>query len=341
MNYGNAMKIWIDIVNSPHVLFFKPIIEELTKRGHSVSITAREYAQTTGLLDEFKMPYTLIGAHAGAKLSKKLIGVLRRSSQLVSYSKNRRFDLALTFNSASLVVAAAIQRIASMVFMDYEYQPLNHLTFRLTDKVVIPQCFPDEALTKFNAVEKAVKYEGLKEQVYLSDFRTYENPLQELNIDSSKVVVIARPPATMALYHRFENDLFYDVIEHLLKDKKITMIAFPRSKEQKMFLESFGYTSLFIPPKPVDNRSLLHHTDLVISAGGTMNREAGVMGVPAYTVFKGMIGAADRYLIDLGRIIPINSKEDISKIAVRKIEHNNSLVNTNVKRTLINIILNQ
>ena len=339
MLYAHKMRIWIDIVNSPHVLFFQPIIEELTKLGHTVDITAREYAQTVGMLDELNMEYTLIGTHAGAKLSKKMFEVIKRSTKLVTYSKNKKFDLALTFNSASLVIAAAVQRIRSIVFMDYEFQPLNHLTFRLSDRVVTPLCFPDEALRKFNAVGKTLKYDGLKEEVYLNERCSGRNPLKYLGLQDDKVIIIVRPPATMALYHRFTNDLFYDAVQYLLEDEKTIMIAFPRSKDQQEIFKSLSKLNLVVPEKPCDGRDLLHYADMVLSAGGTMNREAGVLGVPAYTIFKGKIGAADRSLIDMGRIIPIKSKEDFGKIVIKKAKRQTPLVNPDVRKRLVNIIL--
>lgn len=287
------------------------------------------------------MPYTLIGAHAGAKLSRKLLEVIKRSTKLIRYAKNKKFDLALTFNSASLVTAATFLRIRSMVFMDYEFQPLNHLTFRLCDKVVTPLCFPDRALIKFNALEKVIRYEGLKEEVYLADYTCCNNPLEQLNVNNEKVIVVVRPPATMALYHRFANDLFYETVQYILNNDNTEMIAFPRSEEQRKIFQSFGDSKLIIPPKAVDGRDILHHADLVLSAGGTMNREAGVLGVPAYTVFKGKIGAADKSLIAMGRIVPIRSRGDFDKISIQKAKQKISLANSNVRTTLINIILQE
>ncbi len=332
------MKIWIDIVNSPHVLFFRPIIEELNSRGNLVSITAREYAQTTGLLDEFSMPYTLIGAHAGAKITKKIIDVFKRGTQLKTYAKNREFDLALTFNSPSLALAAKILRIPSMVFMDYEYQPLNHLTFRLCDKVVTPAVFPDDALSKYGASHKVIKYDGLKEQVYLSDFEPQHNVLDHLDIDSEKIIVIARPPATMALYHQFENAFFYEIVKYLIKKKDVVVIALPRSGAQRETLKSLESSRLVIPEKAVDGRSLVYYSDIVLSAGGTMNREAAVLGVPAYTAFIGKIGAVDKYLINLGRIKLIKNFEDIEKIPLRKKEKKNVLKDHSITQQILKYI---
>jgi predicted glycosyltransferase len=338
LHYAFTVKIWIDIVNSPHVLFFKPIIEDLKKQGHSIDITAREYAQTTGMLDELSMTYTLIGAHAGAKLWKKLIDVVKRSSKLIHYAQGKKYDLALTFNSASLAVAARVQRIRSMVFMDYEFQPLNHLTFRLCNKVVTPLCFPDSALKKFNALQKTVKYNGLKEEVYLYAHRFDRDIKKKLGIDDDSIVTVVRPPATMALYHRFANDLFYEAVQYILQYDNIKMVALPRSAQQQAIFESFADPRIIIPDKAVDGRDLLHFSDIVLSAGGTMNREAGILGIPAYTVFKGKIGAADKYLIDRGRIITIKNSDDFRKIIIQKAMRKKPLTGSNIRKELVDII---
>jgi predicted glycosyltransferase len=205
--------------------------------------------------------------------------------------------------------------------------------------VVTPLCFPNIALAKFHALGKTVKYDGLKEEVYLAEYRPCNNPIEQLNISKDKIIVVVRPPATMALYHRFPNDLFYEAVQHILHDRDVAMVAFPRSKEQRKILESFSDTKLKIPEKAVDGRDMLHHADMVLSAGGTMNREAAVLGVPAYTVFKGRIGAADRSLIAMGRIVPIRSKDDFKRIVIQKAKQKRPLVNPNVRKTLINIIL--
>ncbi len=332
------MRIWIDIVNSAHVLFFKPIMDDLKNEGHLIYVTAREYAQTTGLLNEFNVSYTLIGRHAGPHVGKKILDVIGRAYQLRSYAQDKSFDLALTFNSPSLVLASKLLHIRSMVFMDYEFQPLNHLTFRLADRVVTPYVFPEKSLIRHGGLNKNIKFDGLKEQVYLSDFEPDPYFLQSLGIDNSQVIVAARPPATMALYHRFENTLFYEVLYYLARQKNTTVIVFPRSEAQRIELKTMEDMKLIIPETALDGRNLLYHSDIVISAGGTMNREAAVLGTPAYTLFKGQIGAVDRYLIDSGRIVQIRDSADFKLIKVEKKKRADMLRKPGLKRDIVNII---
>ena len=333
------MKFWIDIVNSPHVHFFKPLMEKLIAQGHDVQVTAREFAQTTSLLDKYKIPFTLIGAHAGPNLTRKIADVFSRAIQLHMFARKYHFDKALTFNSPSMVVAARLLNIPSTVFMDYEYQPLNHLTFRFAHTVVTPVHFPRKSIARFGAMKKTVTYNGLKEQVYLSSYQPNQNFLPSIGIEPKNIIVTVRPPATMALYHRFENTFFYDVVRLLLEHENVFVIAIPRVLEQRQILKSFKSERLMIPDSALDGRDLVYYSDLVISAGGTMTREAAVMGTPAYTVFRGRIGAVDRYLIGLGRIVPIMCKDDVENIRVAKTDKKEVLSNTSVNVTILHYIL--
>jgi predicted glycosyltransferase len=333
------MKIWIDIVNSPHVLFFGPLIQALEGDGHTVCVTARDYAQTVGMLDELKMEYMKIGTHAGARFSKKITDLLYRTAKLLSYARTRKFDIALTFNSASLVLAARMLYIRSMVFMDYEYQPLNHFTFRLCDRVITPACFPRSMLKRYGALDKTWTFDGLKEQLYLSEKHHIEDMLKKFSIDPRKIVVTVRPPATMAMYHHFENEFFYFVVMHMLKHDNVFVIGLPRDSIQKNLLQSLGAENMLVLDDAVDGRQLLQYTDIMISAGGTMNREAAILGIPAYSLFRGEAGAVDHYLIKHGRMIPIMNHQDITKILVEKTKKRKPLFNPDLRKKILALIM--
>jgi predicted glycosyltransferase len=202
--------------------------------------------------------------------------------------------------------------------MDYEHQPFNHLCFRLARRVIVPEAFPDQYLRRYGAIKKAVKYHGLKEQVYLSDFSPTPNYLRAEDIPEQQVVIAMRPPAPWAPYHRFENTLFDDVLSSLAKQSQAFIIFLPRIPAQGEAVRRLGYSNVRVPPRTLDGPNLLYYADLVISGGGTMNREAAVLGTPVYTVFKGQLGAVDSYLIQHGRMMQISEPEDIAKIRVEK-----------------------
>lgn len=313
------MNIWIDLSNSPHVLLFLPIIRGLKDQGHHVRITAREFAQTIGLADRFGLKYEIMGKHGGRGVYGKGLNLLSRSSVLMVWALGHGIDLAVSHNSYSQSVAAFTAGITSVTIMDYEYQLASHLSFRLARRVIVPEFFPDDALRLYGASSHKVRrYPGLKEEVYLSSFKPDPAFLQDPGLDSEKIIVTVRPPATFALYHRFENPLFIELMDWLGKRDGVLMVLLPRTDDQRKLVLERNYRNVFVPSHALDGPNLLFHSDLVISAGGTMNREAAVLGTPAYTIFAGRIPAADNYLIRKGKMMQIQQKDDFAKIQLRK-----------------------
>ena len=316
---SRRLKIWVHFANSPHVPLLAPVIEEFEKLGHEVSITCRDFAQTVQLASNYGLNYTLIEKHGGSSLLKKSFNLVSSAYSMMRWARQKKFDLALSHNSYSQALATYLLRIPMVTMMDYEYQPANHISFRLATKVLVPALLPDEVLEKLGAkAEKVDKYTGLKEQIYLSQFTPNSRFLESLGLNPKKIIAVLRPPATMATYHRFENTLFDEVVEYLANQSNITNILLPRTQEQKAFFESKQHPNVLIPPSAVDGRNLIYHSDLVISAGGTMNREAAVLGIPTYTVYAGKMGSIDSYLISVDRMVQIQTSADISKIKVCK-----------------------
>ncbi|UCC13001.1 MAG: DUF354 domain-containing protein, partial [candidate division WOR-3 bacterium] len=215
----------------------------------------------------------------------------------------------------------------------------NHFTFRLCDRVITPEIFPRSMLKKYGAVRKFRTFNGLKEQLYLSKSQYHTDLLKELSIDPRRIIVTVRPPATMALYHHFENEFFYTVITHILKNKNVAVIGLPRDNKQKNLLLSLGAENMHVPDDAVDGRQLLQCTDIMISAGGTMNREAAVLGIPVYSVFRGEVGAVDQYLISLGRMIPLRHQDDLAKIHIRKTRTRKPLFNKGVLDEILVLVM--
>src|SRR5437016_10442383 len=197
------MRIWIDLANSPHVPFFRALIPEFVARGHQVEITARDFAQTVELATKARMMPHVIGGHGGGSLTGKAGNLLGRAAALRKWARARGFDLALSHNSYAQIAAAAALGIKSVTLMDYEHQPANHLACRLASRVIVPRSFPATELRKYGAPTRKVKrYDGLKEDVYLADFKpnpSFEHTLQKLGIAEQDVLAVARPPAREAL----------------------------------------------------------------------------------------------------------------------------------------------
>src|SRR5256886_7310155 len=228
------MHIWIDLANSPHVPFFHALIPESTARGHTVEISARDFAQTVELATKAGMMAHVIGGHGGGSISGKAGNLVGRAAALRKWARDRGFDLAVSQNSYAEIAVAASLGIKTVTVMDYEHQPANHLAFRLATKVIVPRAFPSAELRKYGASMRKVKrYEGTKEDVYLADFvpaPAFSETLRKLNIASDDVLVVARPPAREALYHRFENELFDELMVHLNSLERTKIILIPRTE---------------------------------------------------------------------------------------------------------------
>ena len=313
------MRVWIDLANSPQVLFFRPIIPELERRGHSVVITSRHFAQTTQLADHYHMQHIPVGGHGGTKLSTIGLRLLDRAWQLVRFAQHQHFDLAVSHNSYAQALAAFALRIPSATTMDYEHQPANHICFRLARRVVVPECFPAWALRRYGARPKKTRfYHGIKEEMYLADLVPDPEYLASVGIPEDRVIVAIRPPGSWGLYHHFENPLFDRVLEHVACNEEAFVVFLPRIPAQGETVRCRDYVNVWVPPSALDGPNLLHYADLVVSGGGTMNREAAVLGTPAYSVFGGKLAAADRYLIAKGRLIHISEETGIPAIQVRR-----------------------
>ena len=292
------MRVWIDLTNSPHVLVMRPMIAEFRAQGHEVEVTARDFAQTLGLCDRFGIGYTAIGHHRGAGLVAKARGLAARSAQLVRWARRRNFDLAIGHGSNDITVAAALLRIPCTTTFDYEWATVQHnVNCRLAESVVVPDAIPPQRLYRYGARGKLHAYPGLKEEYYLYDFEPDPAVLDELDLDRSQPIVVVRTPPVVSLYHRFENDQFAQLLARLRGAQTIVM---PRTDQQRAELARGG--GFIVPERPVDAQSLIAYADLVVSAGGTMNREAVALGTPVYTVFEGRLGAVDERLIADGRL---------------------------------------
>jgi predicted glycosyltransferase len=302
------MRVWIDLTNSPHVLVMRPLIELLQADGHDVRVTVRDYAQTIELCERMQIAHTSIGRHRGERLAAKAAGLASRSAALVRWARAQAraggFDIAIGHGSNDVSVAAALLRIPSATMFDYEWATVQHnVNCRLARAVVVPDAIPPQRLYRYGARRKLHRYVGLKEEYYLADFEPDRSVLAELALDQSRPLVVVRTPPEVSLYHRFANDLFAEVLERLAaaaEEHGLQAVVLPRVDSQR---EQLGRARGFVvPTRAIDAQSLIAYADLVISAGGTMNREAVALGTPVYTTFEGRLGAVDERLIAENRL---------------------------------------
>jgi predicted glycosyltransferase len=296
-----------------HVLVFRPLIGILRERGAEVEVTARRYAQTVELLELHGIEATVFGQHAGRSRLAKARAMVRRLGALQRWAKGRRFDVALTHGSHELTMTAKRLGIPSTTTFDYEFAWLQHqLGCRTATRVVVPDAIPPERLARYGVKPpKLRQYEGLKEEYYLSDFEPDRAAADALSLDSDRVLVVVRTPPDVALYHRHENPLFPQLLDRLGRQEDLQAVVLPRTTEQGEYVRSLRLPSLVVPEHAVDAQSLIGLADLVVSAGGTMNREAAALGVPVYTTFGGRLGGVDEELIRQGRLVRITDPREL------------------------------
>jgi predicted glycosyltransferase len=307
-------KIWIDLDNSPHVPFFIPIKTELEARGHSVFLTTRDSYQTCDLANYHHLNHRTIGTHYGANKALKILGTVWRALQLAPVILKERPDISLSHGSRALILLSSLLSIPTVLFFDYEH--VTMLPFLKPALGVAPEAINDHGIAgHFKAGIRA--YSGLKEDVYVSSFKPDSSILLKLNLSPADIVATLRPPATEAHYHNPESErLFFEVVDFLGSEPNLRMVVLPRNDKTPddlrrawpMLCET---GRIIVPDQAVNGLDLIWHSDLVVSGGGTMNREAAALGVPVYSIFRGKLGAVDKYLADTGRLTLIKNIEDV------------------------------
>ena len=309
---NRTKRVWIDIDNSPHVPFFLPIVEELEKRDIELLLTARNMYQVCELLDFFNLPCKVIGGHYGKNKILKVLGTLLRTGELLPTVWKNRPDVAVSHGSRAQTLVCELLRIPTIMMHDYEFS--TKTGFFEPDWILTPEVIPNGLMSKRGRV---LKYPGIKEDVYIPRFRPDPAILAHLGISSNDLVVTIRPPATEAHYHNPESEvLFAETLRRIGSMPNVRAVTLPRNSRQSQQLREqwadlIATGRMIVPATPVNGVNLVWFSDLVVSGGGTMNREAAALGVPVYSIFRGKIGAVDRYLEAQGRMTMIESVSDV------------------------------
>jgi uncharacterized protein len=312
------MRVWFDCTAAAHPLVLKPVIDRFQDRGDEVLVTAREYGQTVGILELLEIPHTVVGAHGGGSTLGKARALMGRSARLVRPVWDFRPELAIAHGSVDLALVSTLLRIRSVQLQDYEFAGLQRqLSFRIARRVLVPDAIPVERMARVGAKgEKLVRYPGLKEDYYLAGFEPDPAVLEELGVgagsgpDEEGVLVVVRPPPETSEYHA-DNPLYEQVIDRLAEAEGVTAVIIPRTESQAAAARARGSANLVVPDHAIDAQSLIAYSDLVVSAGGTMNREAVALGAPVYTTFAGRMGGVDEDLIEKGLLKVLTDPDEL------------------------------
>src|SRR3954453_5782216 len=287
----------------------RPVIDVLRARGDEVLVTARDFAQTLGLLERFGIDHTAIGHHRGGRLSAKGLGLAQRSGALTRWASGRGIEVARGHGSNDISGAAKLWRIPSATAFDYEFARVQHtINGHLAARVVVPDVIPPERLKSYGMTPAKLRpYAGLKEEYYLADFEPDPAVLADLGLSRERPLAVVRTPPAVSLYHRFEAPVFTQVL-HKLQGEQVVVLPLTVLQREELAREG----GVIVPEEAIDAQSLIAFAGLVISAGGTMNREAVALGTPVWTTFEGRMGAVDEALIAAGRLRRLARAEDVA-----------------------------
>jgi predicted glycosyltransferase len=316
------VKVWIDLSNSPHPLLFAPVARRLEADGHEVLVTARDNAQTVGLALERWPGSEVIGGFSPRARVAKLQTIGQRIADLRRWASGRRLDVALSHNSYAQIAAARSLRIPAVTAMDFEHQPANHLAFRLATTVLLPEVLPLDAVRRQGAQPgKLIRYPGLKEELYIGDFEPDPSILAAVGLPARpRTLVVVRTPPSRALYHPLANPLFEGVLRAIGAQPDVVCVALTRQSEQIAAIEGLGLSNCIVPRGAIDSRSLMYAADVMIGAGGTMTREAALMGIPTWTLFAGATPTVDLWLERKGMLNRLEGPSQLAKLAPRAAE---------------------
>ena len=288
------MKIWFDLTNSPHINFFRQMIEELKAEGHEVVITCRPLANTIDLLDLYKMNYAVVGKHYGKSSCKKAMGFFVRVNQLRKFLKKAKVDVGISQSSFYSPIAGKLAGVPTIYTNDNEHAAGNKISFLFAKRIFVPEFIPKENVTNALVKEKKVmQYPGVKEGIYL--WKKYKG----FKLDTSKLnkIYIRTEPQLAQYYNSKQN--FMDGIIKELKDK-YEVVILPRTTDQAEYYSMEEFKGVTVCKKPLPFEEIAKDCLLFIGAGGTMTREMAVIGIPTISVYQDALLDVDKYLIKEG-----------------------------------------
>ncbi|MCK9150839.1 DUF354 domain-containing protein [Methanobacterium alcaliphilum] len=316
------MKIWIDITNAPHVRFFKNIIEYFQDQGEDLIVTARKFGDIHNLMDVFGFDFISIGKH-GVTLDQKLEESTLRAHELSKLIIKEKVDVALSKHSIELPRVTFGLGIPSVYVLDNEHAlAANKLTLPLCDRIVMPKVIDMWDLLKMGAdPNKIIPYNGTSEIIHFKNFEFNYDIFKDLGLKLKKQkTILMRPEPSLASY--LDADCRESVLTPIVETLKeyANILILPRFKEQADIFKDYKNVTIIKPP--VDTSSLMKCCDLMIGAGGTMNREAAILGTPVISCYPGKPLSVDKFYIDQGLMLRSTNNEEIINTALKLLVNN-------------------
>ena len=313
------MNVWFDIDNAPQARYLLPLARALERRGHTVHLTARDHGETVQILEDEGEDFHVVGMGFGRGIPRKLVGLVRRTRELGAFLANMEepLDLVVT-GSRAATLAARRRKLQSFVIIDYEH--VDFLAYRLAASNVLYPDVIDRAAFERRGIksDRLLPFHGLKEDLSFSGLDLDAVQAFDFGAASSAPAVLFRPPAEESHYYRSESRQLALALLRRLARNDVQVVLSPRVTAQIAYVDEIVEWKHrpIVLEHPAPFVALLKAVDAVVSAGGTMLREAAYLGVPAYSIFRSRIGAVDRYLASIGRLAIIATPADFSMLTL-------------------------
>ncbi len=322
-------KIWIDIEQPKTAIMFRSLIEKFQKENSDLLITARDYDSTFQILDDYNVNYIKIGKHGGHKLIGKLETYIDRLKELLPYVKNFSPEYLITFLSIAGIRIAYGLNIPSLGINDEPRNiPVCKLIHPFIDNLITPNCIPQEIYIQLHAnLEKLIRYNGLDEIAWLSEYTPNPQVLNKLDLEKGKFLLIRSEPAhasyfidkikpdeTMIsefippIFKKFPNHKYLILVRSDNQEKFLIKKLKGLTKEKNLIIKHYL-------PNIVD---LCFYGSLIISGGGTIVRESSLLNVPSIEFFPGESAPQETFLIENN--FPLEHIRNSDKLVQRAIE---------------------
>ncbi|KZX10127.1 DUF354 domain-containing protein [Methanobrevibacter filiformis] len=317
------MKIWIDITNAPHVRFFKDIIQYFKDQGEDLIITGRKFGDIHKLMNLYGHDFISVGKH-GVSLIDKLKRSTERVNELADLVSSEKIDVALSKHSIELPRVSFGLGIPSLYVLDNEHaEAANKLTLPLCDRIISPRILDVWKLLSYGLdPNKLIRYNGTSETIHFKSFKYNENIFEDmgLNLPLSKTILM-RPEPSLASY--LDAECTQSVLTPIVDVLKAyaNILVLPRFKQQAKIFEGIENVTLLEPP--VDTSSIIKKSDLVIGAGGTMNRESAILQTPVISCYPGATLSVDQFYIDKNLMFRSNNVNEVVNTALSMLISNN------------------
>jgi uncharacterized protein len=279
------MRILVEMTHPADVHFFHNAIAEFERHGHQVAVTARQKDVTIALLDNFRIPYTVLSGIGRSKFSLP-VELVCRDFRLWKFCRSFRPDVLTGFVGIFASHVGFLLRKPVVVWDDTEHAFMSHmLTFPFTDIICSPTCY------KKNHGRKHRFYPGYKELAYLHPkrFKPDIEIVKNLGIDTAQKYCLIRFVSWQAHHDVGRRGFTYDqkltLVKHISKYAKVYI-----SSEAPVSGELAAYL-LNIAPYHIHH--IMAFASLCISEGATMASESAVLGVPAVYVNPLKVGYVD------------------------------------------------